>query len=333
MDDVKKSIENEKITEKEEVKKGSFFKYFTIVLVIALLVVFGFSFFGDGLFSREEVAAKVNGDKITIEDVDLLYATLSQQQEVTKSDVLQGLIQSKVIYQEAEKQGFSISKEDAMLDFDSRLLSAGLTKEQFFQGLSLQGITEEEFVEDYVVQLTVQSFIDENVLNSVEISQKEIEDYYIDNVIQFEHGETVTVRHILIGDENLSVEEKENVAVGLLDEVNENNFCDYVTKHSVDVASVSNCGEYTFEVGDSLVQGFKDLSFSQEVGEIGTVNTEFGTHIIWTFAKSEQGIIDFSEATEQIEELLKAQKVRAVFEDYYQELADGENIKIYFEEI
>lgn len=316
-------------------KKGFNFKYATYVIVIALVLLLGFYSFKGNLFSSKEVVAKVNSEKITINDVNVLYNSLQGQQpsEVSKTEILDNLVKSKVIYLEARKRGYSVSNEEAENEIDKLLLSSGASREQFLQSIELQGMSKDEFTESFMEQLSAQKFIEGDISNNLDVSKKEIEDYYSDNINLFETGEQATVKHILIGDESLSAEEKEKKAKDLLKKVNKDNFCDYVTDYSTDVASVSKCGEYIFGRNDPYVQEFKDLSFKQKPGSIGTANTQFGTHIIWTVKKSESGYIGFDKVSSQIENFLLSQKTLKKLDEFYKDVKGEYNIKIYSENL
>lgn len=315
----------------KKVERGKTFRYTTIALLIVLVAGLGYIVYGDKLSLGEEVVAKVNGETITLSELNRIYDSIPAQQkaETTKEEILQGIIQLKVIYQEAKKEGLSVTKEEADENLNSLLLSAGMTKDQFLQNLAQQNLDEDEFIKSYIEQLTAQRLINETVLQNIEVSDAEVSEYYLENVEQFAKGEQVVVKHILIGNDTLSKEEKESKAKNLLKKVNKENFCDYVNKYSTDTASVSTCGEYTFGKEDPYVEEFKDLAFSQKAGQIGTANTQFGTHIIWTVKKLPPGTTPLAEVSEQIKEFLKAQKAKEDYDKFYKNLETNSKIKIY----
>ncbi len=315
----------------KRVERGKTFQYTTIALLIVLVAGLGYVVYGDNLSFGEEIAAKVNGEKITVTELNRIYDSLPEQQKslMTKEDVLEQIIQLKVIYQEAKNEGLSVTEDEANNNLDLLLVSAEMTREQFAQNLLQQGVSEKDFIQSYIEQIAAEKLINKSVLQNIEISDDEASNYYLENSVQFQRGEQVTVRHVLIGDVNLSTAEKESKAKGLLKKINKNNFCEYVTKYSTDAASVPTCGEYIFGMEDPYVEEFKNLSFSQDVGDIGTVNTQFGTHIIWTVEKLPPGAIPFAEASEQIKEFLKADKAKQDYDLFYQNLKAKSKIKVY----
>jgi len=207
-----------------------------------------------------------------------------------------------------------------------------LTEEQFQQFLTQQNITEETLIEQIKKQATVQLFLNETVYSKIEIPEMNVKDYYNENKDKFKVGEQVTIKHILIGNESLTDEQKDELAKKVLKEVNERNFCEYVKSYSTDMGSIENCGEYTFGKDDPLVQEFKDLSFSQAQGKIGIVKTIYGYHIIWTVKKTPSKTLVYTDVKDQIKILLIGEKAKEDYKKYYEELLSKNVIKITFNE-
>ena len=329
MDEVKKEEPPKVIIKK--VERGKTFQYTTIALLVVLIAGLGYFVYGDKLSFGDGIAAKVNGEEITVTELNRIYDSLPEQQKalMTKDDVLEQIVQLKVIYQEAKKEGLDVSEAEANSKLDLLLTSAGITRESFIQNLDQQGISEEDFIKSFIEQMTAEKLINKSLLQNIDVSDKEASDYYLENVAQFQKGEQVTVKHVLIGDANLTVSEKESKAKELLKKINTKNFCEYVTKYSTDTASLPNCGEYTFGKDDPYVEEFKNLAFSQEVSEIGTANTQFGTHIIWTVKKLPPGTLPFNEVSVQIKEFLRSDKAKQNYDIFYQELKAKSKIKVY----
>ncbi len=330
MDEVKKEHSVSKIIIRK-VQRGNVFKYTTIALFVVLILGASYIFFGDNLSFGGDVVAKVNGEKIRVSELNRIYDSLPAEQKalMTKEVILEQLVQLKVIYQEAEKEGFVVSEAEANSKLDELFVSAGITREQFVLSLDQQGLDEKDFIKSFIEQMTAEKLINRSILQNIEVSDNDASDYYLKNVAKFQTGERVKVKHVLIGDANLSTVEKEVKAKDLLKKINKDNFCEYVTKHSTDVASVPTCGEYTFGKDDPYVEDFKNLSFSQSEGEIGTTNTQFGTHIILTIKKIPAGVTPFVEVSAQIKDFLKSDIAKNEYETYYQSLKSKSDIKIY----
>lgn len=285
--------------------------------------------------AKDEVVATINDKEIKLSDLNNVYNSIPAEYKkiLDKKAILDQLIETEVLYQEAQKKGIKIDQKEAEMQLLISKMSAGLTEEDFKQKLAEQNKSEKDFIEEYVKQLTIRKYLNVTLLNNIDITDKEIKDYYNTNKEQFKIGEKVTVKHILIGDNNLSEEEQKAKTQEILPKITKDNFCEYVKNYSTDGPSIPQCGEYTFSRTDPLVEEFKELSFKQKSGDIGTVQTSFGTHIIWTIKKTQAKTLTLKEATSQIRNLLLAQKSKLEYKSLYENLAKNNNVKITYNEL
>jgi len=304
---------------------------FGSILGIAIVVV-AFVVFQGQSNSQEDVAAIVNGEVISVTELNKAFDSLPQQfvGSISKESLLNQLIQTKVFYQEAEKQGLVVDYEEANQQFQLAKDSSGLTEEQFSANLLAEGITKEELIDQYVKELTIRRFIEENLIKKIQVSDEEKQDYYDNNLEKFQVDEVVVVKHILIGNEDLTPEEQDTKAEELLTQLTEDNFCEFVNDFSTDTASLPTCGEYTFTPKDAYVEEFKKLSFEQDIGDMGIVRTQFGPHIIWTVEKTPAETLPLDEISDQISNFLKNQKGEEQFEGFYQDVSKDSEIEIIF---
>jgi foldase protein PrsA len=316
---------------KEPVKTFKVSKKLAYFLFTIILVGIGvFAFMSVDFSSEEDIAAIVNGEIITVTELNNAFDSLPQQYlgVIDKESLLDQIIQAKIFYQEGVKQGITASNEDIELGLQLTMASSGLTDEQFFENLAVQGMSEMEFREQFGEQLTIQRFIDKNLLDKIQISEEEVQEYYSNNIEQFQVGEQVVVKHILIGNEDLSAEEQDAKAVKLLSQLTEDNFCNFVNDFSTDLASLQACGEYVFTRNDAFVEEFKKLSFDQKAGEMGIVRTQFGPHIIWTVEKIPAKTSNLEEVSDQISDFIKTKKGQEQYKGFYQDVSKNSVIEI-----
>lgn len=325
-------MEKDKSKETIKISKPLFFGIIAIAIV-ALAFVFLSNQFGiSNPEDTSSAAAIVNGKIISFNTLDNSYnSVVLQYPTIQKKDVLDQLIQMEVIYQESQKQTNLINEEEILKGFEVLRNQSGITQEEFSNLLESRNLTYEEFFNKFKREYEIQNFINKVVFENVNVTDEEISKYYEDNPEQFLQPESVTVRHILINDENLTSEEKLSKANEILSTLNENNFCEKVNKSSGDLASVSSCGEYTFTMGDPLVTEFKELSFNQSVGEMGIVQTDFGSHIIWTVKKNPEEMASLDTASLSIKSFLKNKIKQDVFKSFYEETSKKYDIQIFLE--
>ncbi len=127
------------------------------------------------LLTPSSVAATVNGDKITIKEVDDYYARIPEQyqQLITKNDILEQLINEKILLQEASKQDIAITDDEVNTAINSAIQQSGLTQEEFEQRLQEQDLTMDEMVQYYKTQLTIAQLLNKTILAEINSSDQD----------------------------------------------------------------------------------------------------------------------------------------------------------------
>ena len=285
------------------------------ILIVSIIIILVLTY--GTMTPKDKVAAIVNGENIYLDELTKAYDSLPQQykESISKKDFLNQLIQAKVIYQEAVKQGAVVTREDASLNFQSNNKLVNISEKQ---------------LDEYTKQLTVQKFINDNLVKKINISDEEVSKYYNNpnNSRFFKVGEKVVARSILIGNPEMSAEKQDELTQEILLQLTQENFCEFVTNYSTDTGSVSTCGEYNFTKDDPLVKEFIDLAFNQDVGDMGAVRTKFGSHIIWTVDKIPAKTLAFEEVKNKIADFLKISKTKEKYKDFYDEISKDSEIEI-----
>lgn len=122
--------------------------------------------------------------------------------------------------------------------------------------------------------------------SKVEITDKEIKDYFDKNPDMFDQ---VVVKHCLLLTQDQTtgqplsddkVKEKEKLANEILDKAKSGtDFDSLVKQYTEDAASKDKNGEYVFGKG-KMVKEFEDWSFSAKPGDMGIVKTTYGYHVM-----------------------------------------------------
>lgn len=190
-------IEN-KIQVKDQVKKSNVKKYIAIVIVLVVLGGVGSYFLPKNLnlWSKLNIlngntAAVINGEKIMKTDLDLRIEQAKetiQLQGVDLSDekvlaeikkqMLDDMINEKILLQNAEKGGFIATVADVQAAYD-QLVARYKTQEDFQKELVARKITEEEIKKNITREITLNNYIEKSVdLKSINSTDAEISDLY-----------------------------------------------------------------------------------------------------------------------------------------------------------
>lgn len=137
---------------------------------------------------RQEFAAKYSGDE------------LEQALQKTEKDVLDRMIQQKLLYQKAMELGFSADIEPQVSAAIQRIIKQNNLQdtEALEKALEQQGQTLKDLREYYRREIITGSLVDYFVSSRITLLTPEIEKYYKDHVSEFSSPEEVTLSTIEI---------------------------------------------------------------------------------------------------------------------------------------
>ncbi|MGM0446480.1 MAG: peptidylprolyl isomerase [Bacillota bacterium] len=326
----------------------------SIVMILTLLVAFPVAAQeGETTESEQpEVAAVVNGEDITMQELDQYSGTQNLIMSLYRSNPeftqvllqteagqnvieefqkvkLDQLITEKLLAQEAESRGIELSEEEQTEIFNQQLEGIkeqnNLDDEQLEQTLQQQGIEsidayKQRFFEANKDRLIINK-LQETVMGDVEVTEEEMESYYEENTSEFEVQEQVEASHILLEDEETAQE--------VLTELNNGaDFAELAKEYSTG-PSAEDGGSLGYVSKDqNIAEGFKDALFELEVGTVSdVVETQYGFHIIKVSDKREAGTRTYDEVKDQIKEQLTNQKGQNIWDQFVRELRDEAQIE------
>jgi peptidyl-prolyl cis-trans isomerase SurA len=284
----------------------------------------------------DRVVAVVNGKPITLSEFQEREAPLSKQisekfsgeereerlSELRKK-VIDSLIEDLLLEQEAERLGMKVSAreiDDAVEDVKKQ---NNLDDEGLRAALKREGLTYEQYRLQIKRQIEKSRVIGQQVRSKVNVTEKDILDYYERNQRLFMRDAEVKVSHILfVVPEKASSAEIERIrgqASEVLDMARRGrDFAELAKRYSQD-ASAKESGSLGFFKRGQLLPAFEEAAFSLKKGEISNlVRTPYGFHII--------KVDDIKEATpepfESVKEKIRSQLTSEMMEQRYREWMD-----------
>lgn len=268
------------------------------------------------LFAEDLVVAKIGQREIKMSDLDRMIGyydaekrKILEQQPYRKAIILKRIVQGIVLSKIARDKGFD--KRDEI-------------KEQI-----------ELLVNDFIAT----QYLQKEVIDKIDVSDKDIELYYKSHPEEFKTPEMVRARHILIkvdksasGTEKKEAEEK---ARELLKRIRAGeDFEKIATEFSEDLGSKDKGGDLGFFRRGSMVPQFEDVAFSLNQGEISDiVESPYGFHIIKVEEKRDSSVKPFEEvkdiARKKAFELIKKAKVEEFFDNTFKELDVHINMELF----
>lgn len=252
--------------------------------------------------NRTDAVASVDGDKIT---KDQLYEVLMSQ---GGTDVLDSMIEQKVINKEAEKKSVTVSEKELNKELDALITSYG-GEDTFNQALEASGIKEKEVKKDLETNLKAKKLVED----TIEISEDEMKSYFDENKDSFDQPEQVKASHILVKDEKTANEVKKKLSDG-------EKFADLTKEYSTDTASKEDGGNLGYFSKEDMVQEFSDAAFNLKVDAISNpVKTEYGYHIIKVTDKKEAQDANYENSKDEIKQLLLENKFQSEYSTWLEE--------------
>lgn len=250
----------------------------------------------------------VNGTQITQEDVDtaLMNATQGRFNQVPpakqaefRKQVLEQLIAKELVFEDAKKTGVLKTK-----DF----------------------VTEYAKVQKRVEKELAIQVWQKLQLDKVEVSNKELKNYYDKNKEEFNEKETVHARHILVKTEAEATDIVKSLK-SLKGQALKAKVIELAKAKSTGPSGPKG-GDLGFFAQGQMVPEFDDKVFTMQVGTVTEpVKTQFGYHVIYLEAKKAKKTLAFTEVKSFIEQRLKMEQFKVVMQKKMLELKNKATIK------
>lgn len=245
--------------------------------------------------SENKVLAKVNGKEILLSDVYNLMSAMPDRDRFNNEEGVKALadelVNQELILEDAKKR--EIDKE-----------------KQFQDELEL---VKDNMLKNYAMQM---------ILNQVQISDKELIDYYNENKESLFNSSTYTASHILVDSLDKAKEVLEEINNGL-------DFGKAAKKYSLDPSKENGGSLGTFPKG-VMVKEFQDGLDSIEVGQISKpVKSQFGYHIIKLDDKKEEDN-SFEKIKDQVKATYEMKKRQEKYLEVVNQLLKTAEVKKFY---
>lgn len=294
--------------------------------------------------SLPDVVARVNGKEITrselLEEAEEARAQMAQmgvQQGDTPEfyrQVLDRMVAGLLLYQEAQARGMGATEAEVGQQI-AAIKARFPSEEEYGKALAAQGWTPETLRQEVQENLTIQKFLENEVVSKVTVTEEAQKKFYDENLDRMRQPEQIRVSHILVQvDDGATAEEKEAArkkAAGLRERAKAGeDFAALAREHSDDPGSKDKGGELPWISPGSTVPGFDEAAFALQPGEVSAVvETSFGFHIIKAHERQAASTTPFDTVKERIGEVLKQQQVQAQIQALIESLRAKAKVDIY----
>ncbi len=308
------------------------------VIVGVILLVVGLKKLS--LQDNSEIAARVNGEPITVKEINEQYAKIPDYYKsiITKEFLLNKTIEEKLLMQEAGRKGIRVGNEEVDSTIELAINQSPYSREQIDAQLKAQNTTWEEIKDSYKKQLTIGKLLNQTILGQITVSDEEVEQFYNNFSDQFIVPEQLRASHILVCFQgsakcltNLTESDAKIKITSIYNKLKRGeNFTELAVEFSDDLTAKSNSGDLGYFAKGEMVKPFEDAAFATPVGELSNITkTVFGYHVILVTGRKEAGKKQFSEVYGEIKNALLQQKQQSAFRIYVEQLRSKAIIEIY----
>jgi peptidyl-prolyl cis-trans isomerase C len=176
-------------------------------------------------------------------------------------------------------------------------------------------------------------------VETVTVTDEEIEAYYTLNKKEFTDPEQVKARHILIKVPFGASEEAKNKAMKKAGDIlwwlkDGEKFETLAEQYSEDPATKKTGGELGYFPRGRMAKPFEKAAFSMKPGEISqVVETDFGYHIIQVEDRKEAVVMPFEEVKDLIGKKMKDSRVSKAVEEFVKNAAEEAGLEIFEDRI
>ena len=203
-------------------------KFFHYILFIIFFALCALRFALCASYAQDKIIAIINNTVITSKELSdflsFMRLQLASERQYSpeeldfklqsiKQDLLEKLIEDKLILQEARKNSVKVEEsliKARMLQIKKRYKS----DEEFQRSLAIQGLTEADIEEKIGEQALMYSIIEQKVKSQITISPSEVTDFYYANIEEFKFPEERDLKYVKTTDKNVAQEIENSVNKG-----------------------------------------------------------------------------------------------------------------------
>lgn len=313
-----------------------------VILAIIILVILTVSAQPLRAEVVEKIYAVVNGELITYSELrgaqTEMARVLAQQYkgdelikevEKMKKDLLDRLIDQKVILSFAREKNYDVSGDVEMIIKNIKQENNLKTDEELQQAIQSQGMDFQQWKKQVAENRIQQRYIYQEIGAKINIDNSRIMEYYRANMKEFTDPANFTLHCIFLDKTKyLSEESLHDKKVEVLNELKTGKFIDVAKKHS-ELPGETNyvLGSYKEGELDSKIESAaKNLQNGQNSNWIETDTGWYVIHMVEFVAPK---LVEYKKVRANIENILRNKEQDAKLSDFIKELKKQSHIKVY----
>ncbi|MCL2437778.1 MAG: SurA N-terminal domain-containing protein [Coriobacteriia bacterium] len=310
-----------------------------LAVVLALAAGAWFITSNTDLF-RGNPAARVNGETISVQELDLRFDAVAIQNPEMLDPTLGGLeagaarrlildsmIDDLLLMQEADAEGVTVSNDAVQEQIDARAATFP-SEESFKEELTANGFTLEMFRDQTRYAMILEALL-EHLVPADSMSDEQVREYFDANIDLYTEPAAKRTSHILLPLAD------ESAAADLLEELQnstnlEEDFADAAQEYSIDASSADYGGDADWpRVPDQRHPDYIAAADSLNIGELSElITTELGHFIILVTDERAEATLPFEDVAPGIRDMKLSTARNQKRVDLVERLRDEASIEI-----
>ena len=295
----------------------------------------------------------INNSALAQIGIDLKKDPDSYYNLLLREKVVNDLIVKNLIEQEIKTRKIKVSQDEFDKEYNKLVDKIG-SKEKFNELLKQNKVSIETFKEDLKEEVKVQKLVD--TIKKVNVSDKDVEKYYKQNIKEFNYPERVKSAHILISadpvqikdlilakseNKNLSKEEldkkvkeelaaKQKKAEEILKKVklDPTQFSQIAKENSDDPYTAPDGGDLGFMSKEQMPEFYAKVAFAQKPNTISDlVTTPYGYHIIMVTDRQKAGVEPLEKVKFELKNYLEQQEKTQILQKFVEDTLHNASIE------
>jgi foldase protein PrsA len=239
-----------------------------------------------------------------------------QSYDQLKQQVMQFLIQSQWVQQEAAEQNVKVSDKEVQTLFADQKKQAFPKEADYEKFLRTSGATEQDILFRIKLDALQNKLTAKIQKDQAKISDEDIEEYYDKNKQRFAQPEQRDLNVVLTKTEAKADQAKQQLDDGA-------SFATVSKELSIDQASKANGGKLPDVAQGQQEKAFDEAVFKAKPKEIvGPVKTQFGWYVFEVTDVTEAQQQELKEAKETIRGLLKSEREQKALQDFIEDFRE-----------
>jgi peptidyl-prolyl cis-trans isomerase C len=250
-----------------------------------------------------------------------------------KNDILEGLIEREVLYQESQKAGIKV--KDQTIDEQLAAVKKRFPSEaEYKTALGKMNLTEDEVKMQIARGLAIRELIEQQVTSKIVVTDAETKAYYDGNSQMFKQPGQVKASHILIkvdagADDAKKAEVRKKIET-VQEKVNAGADFAELAKEYSEGPSNTRGGDLGFFRRGQMVKPFEDAAFAMKANEVSDIiETRFGYHIIKVYGIKPEQTLAYADVKDKLNQRLKQEKVEKDATQYISQLKKDAKVEKY----